>query len=220
MNIMRVFVSWSGGKDSRLALYRAMNRDLKIEFLFSMLSEDASTSRSHDLRREVIEAQAKAVGIPIVFGTSSWEAYEEEFKKVIGNLKSLGVQGGVFGDINLQEHRDWVERVCSNIGVKAIEPLWNEEYDVLLNEFIDAGFEAIIVSTKASLIGAEWIGRPFDWEFIRYLGTRGLDLCGEKGEYHTLVTYGPIFKERIRILEFGKTLKNDRWVLKKLHFIS
>ena len=215
---MLVFVSWSGGKDSCLALHRAIKSGLKIEFLFTMLGEDGAASASHNLRKEVIDAQAKALRIPIVYGKASWEGYEQEFKKVAGNLKSQGLEGGVFGDINLQEHKDWVERVCGDIEIKAFEPLWNEEYDKLLSEFMGAGFEAVIAGVKADLIDAVWMGRPFDWKFISYLRSRGLDLCGEKGEYHTLVTYGPILKERIRILEFSKTLKDDRWVLEKLEF--
>lgn len=215
---MRVFVSWSGGKDSCLALYRALKAGFKIEFLFSMLGEDGLTSRSHGLRKEVLDAQAKAIGIPIVYGKASWDAYEEEFEKVIKDLRSLGIEGGVFGDINLQEHKDWVEKVCKDAKIKAFEPLWDEKYETLLNEFIGNGFEAIIVSTKADFISAKWVGHPFDWKFIEYLRSQDLDLCGEKGEYHTLVTYGPIFQRRMKILESRKAVKDDRWILEILKF--
>src|SRR3990170_4628325 len=109
---MRVFVSWSGGKDSCLALHRAMHNGLEIGFLFTMLSEDGSMSASHWLRKEVLDVQADALGVPIVYGKLSNRTYEEEFKKIFGDQKTQGVQGGVFGDINLQGHRDWVERVC------------------------------------------------------------------------------------------------------------
>lgn len=210
--MVRVFVSWSGGKDSCLALYRAINSGLEIKFLFTMLGEDSSTSASHGLGKEVLDVQAKAIGIPIVYGKASTETYEGELKNIITVQKSRGVEGGVFGDINLQEHRDWIERVCGDIGVKPFFPLWNDDYERLLNEFIGNGFEAIIVSAKTDLITREWIGHAFDWEFIKYLETMGLDLLGEKGEFHTLVTNGPIFKERLRIIKFSKMVKNDQWV--------
>jgi len=213
---MQVFVSWSGGKDSCLSLYRALKDGFKVKFLLNMLGEDGSTSRSHGLRKEVIDAQAKAIGIPIVYGQTSWESYEEEIKKIIKDLKSQGVKGGVFGDLNLPEHKEWVEKVCSDLGIKAFEPLWQERYEKLLNEFMGNGFEAVIVSAKANLIGAEWIGHPFNWVFIEYLRGHRLDLCGEKGEYHTLVTSGPIFQQCIKILESRKTVKNGRHVLEIL----
>lgn len=215
---MRVFVSWSGGKESCLALYRTLKAGFKVDFLFNMLSEDGLISRGHGLRKEVLDAQAKAVGIPIVYGKASWETYEAEFKKKVGELKSLGVEGGVFGDINLQEHKDWVEKFCSDTEIKAFEPLWNEKYETLLSEFIGNRFEAVIVNAKAELIGVEWVGHSFDWKFIEYLKSRCLDLCGENGEYHTLVTYGPIFKHHIEVLENRKTLQNDRWTLEILKF--
>ena len=211
---MRAFVSWSGGKDSCMALHRALKTGHKIDFLFNMLGEDGLTTRGHGLGKEVIDAQASAIGIPIIYGKASWEAYEDEFKKIIENLKDQGMEGGIFGDLNIQEHRDWVEKVCNQVGIKAFEPLWNEKYETLLTEFMDNGFEAIVVSAKAALIGEEWAGHKFDWEFIEYLRSQGLDLCGETGEYHTLVTYGPIFKQRIKILEGRKMMKDDRWVFK------
>lgn len=215
---MKVFVSWSGGKDSSLALYRALKAGFKVGFLFNILNEEGLRSRGHGLRKEVIDAQAKAIGIPIVYGKASWEGYEEEFKRVIKELKNMGIEGGVFGDIDFQEHRDWVEKVCGEVGLKAIEPLWNQKYETLLTEFIDIGFKAFIISVKAELIDPEWVGQPLNWEFIEFLRSREIDLCGENGEYHTLITYGPIFKQRLKIIESNKVKKADRWLLEILEF--
>ncbi len=215
---MKVFVSWSGGKDSSLALYRALKAGFKVGFLFNILNEEGLRSRGHGLRKEVIDAQAKAIGIPIVYGKASWEGYEEEFKRIIKELKNMGIEGGVFGDIDFQEHRDWVEKVCGEVGLKAIEPLWNQKYETLLTEFIDIGFKAFIISVKAELIDPEWVGQPLNWEFIEFLRSREIDLCGENGEYHTLITYGPIFKQRLKIIESNKVKKADRWLLEILEF--
>jgi len=210
---MRVFISWSGGKDSCLALHRTLSADLKVEFLFSMFGEEGIRSRGHGLRKEIIKAQSKALGIPIIYGNASWEDYEVEFKRVMKKLKEKGIEGGVFGDIDLQEHRDWVERVCSEVELKAFEPLWNQKYEMLLQEFIQSGFEGIIVSAKADLISENWIGHPLNWKFIEYLKKQNIDLCGEDGEYHTLTTNGPIFQRRIEILASKKVMKADRWFL-------
>ncbi len=215
---MRVFVSWSGGKDSCLALHSAVRTDFKIEFLFSMFDEDGIRSRGHGLRKEIIEAQSKALGIPIIYGNASWEDYEDEFKRVMKNLKEKGIEGGIFGDIDLQEHRDWVERVCGEVGLNAFEPLWNQKYETLLNEFIKSGFEAIIVSIKTNQIDESWIGQPLNQEFVEYLKKQNIDLCGENGEYHTLMTNGPIFQQRIEILSSKKIMKADRWFLEIENF--
>ena len=215
---MRVFVSWSGGKDSCLALYKALTIGLQVEYVFTMLGEDGIKSRGHGLKKDIIETQSKALGIPIVFGNASWEDYEVEFKRLMKTLKEKGIEGGVFGDIDLQEHRDWVERVCGEIGFKAFEPLWNQKYEVLLSEFIQSGFEAIVVSAKADLISENWIGHPLNWEFIEYLKRHNIDLCGEDGEYHTFVTNGPIFHYDIEIIESKKVMSADRWLLEIENF--
>ena len=180
-----------------------------------MLNENGLASRSHGLRREIIDTQANAIGIPIVYGKATWEAYEQEFKRIIKDLKKLGVEGGVFGDLNLPEHKEWVENVCGEAGLKALEPLWNERYETLLNEFLDNNFEALIVSGEKE----EWIGRQFNREFIEQLRDQNIDLCGEKGEYHTLVTGGPLFKQRIKVLKTNKKREDNRSILEIIKFI-
>ena len=118
-----------------------------------------------------------------------------------GSIEQEGVVGGIFGDIDLDEHREWVERVCGELGIEAVEPLWNRKSEDVLTDFIAAGFEAIIVSAKAELIDKDWIGRRVDRDFLQYLQAKNIDVCGENGEYHTLVINGPLFKRRIEIIE-------------------
>ncbi|MHC1625542.1 MAG: Dph6-related ATP pyrophosphatase [Methermicoccaceae archaeon] len=206
---MKVFVSWSSGKDSTLALYRALNMGFEVEYLLTMLDENGLWSRGHGLKKEVLDAQAKALGIPILYGKASWEGYEEEFKKLIRELQEIGIEGGVFGDISLQEHKDWVDRVCEDAQIKAFEPLWQEDYDNLLGEFMDSGFEAIIVSTRADLVDGEWMGHRLDRPFIEYIRNQNLDICGEDGEYHTLVTDGPIFNYPVNVVQGDVNLLED-----------
>lgn len=206
---MHTFVSWSGGKDSCLAYCRALKLGLDISFLFTMLEENGLRSRSHGVPVEVLKQQAESLGVPIVFGKASWKEYEGEFRKVLKELKhSEGVEGGVFGDINLPEHKAWVEKVCNGVGVSAFEPLWNENYEKLFSEFLDSGFEAIIVNVKAGLVGEEWLGQRISWEFRDHLKNLKIDLFGENGEYHSLTVYGPTFKKRIRILKSQKTFRD------------
>lgn len=210
---MSMFVSWSGGKESCLACYKAMQAGSTISHLLNFVDEAGRRSRSHGLRVELLRAQSEALGIPILQKPTTWETYELEFKKSVSELKRAGVEGGIFGDIDLQVHREWVERVCGEIGIKCILPLWCMKREEILDEFISAGFEAIVVAVKADLLGVEWLGCKVNGEFLRELRQQNIDLCGEGGEYHTFVVDGPIFKKRINIVESIKMLWNGRWIL-------
>ena len=212
---MKVFISWSGGKETSLSCYRVMQKeDTKVSCLLNMVSEDGGHSRSHGVNSALLKLQAEAMGIPIVQRKTTWRTYEEEFKKAVLDFKRQDIRAGVFGDIDLQEHRDWVERVCKEIGIQPILPLWKRKREELLKEFIGAGFKAIVVATNAHLLGEEWLGRKIDKEFIEELKTlRNIDLCGEKGEYHTFVTSGPLFKKRIKISKSRRRFKKGRWFL-------
>ena len=213
---MRVVASWSGGKESCFACYKAMSQGFKVSHLLNFISEDVGRCMSHGLDSRLIRAQAQAIEIPVVQRKITWDTYEREFKKAIRELKQMGVKGAVFGDIDLPEHRDWVGRVCRELDIEPIEPLWGADPERILTDFIDGGFEAIVVRVKADLPG-EWLGRKVDESFVKELRKRknesNFHILGEAGEYHTFATNGPMFKRRIRILEGDKVLKNGYWSL-------
>lgn len=212
---MKVFVSWSGGKDSALACYNAMKSGrVEVAYLLNMLSEDGIHSRSHNLTAGMLKAQAAAMGVAMVQRSAQWQKYEEGFKAALLKFKEEGLQSGVFGDIDLQVHRDWVEKVCSDTGLRALLPLWQRTRDALMEEFISAGFKAIIVVTNREFMGEEWLGRTIDKEFVRDLKAKGgVDLCGEKGEYHSFVYDGPIFKKPVDFVMGKKIMKDKHWFL-------
>ncbi|MDI6735175.1 MAG: diphthine--ammonia ligase [bacterium] len=212
---MKAFCCWSGGKDSALSVYRILqNPAIEITHLLNMLAEDGNYSRSHGLHTELLRAQSMALCIPVVQGKTTRETYEQEFKKVVLGLKKEDVEAGIFGDIDLQVHRDWVERVCSETGITPILPIWKGDREALINEFIDAGFKTIVVSTNTNRLGKEWLGRQIDKEFVAELKALGnIDLCGEDGEYHSFVYDGPIFKEPVNFTVGEKVLKGNRWFL-------
>ena len=213
---MKVFVSWSGGKDSVLACYRMMqDSDIEVAYLVNMMTEDGKYSRSHGLSVAVLRAQAAAVGIPLIQRAASWKDYEKEFKSVLTELKNKGVEAGIFGDIDLESHREWVERVCRETGLKAFLPLWNEKRELLLEEFIGAGFKSRIVVTDEAVLGAEWLGCEIDQDFLEKIKTvPHVDPCGEKGEYHTFVYDGPIFRNPVAVHESEQLSIEKRWVSK------
>ena len=212
-----VFTSWSGGKDCCLACYRAVARGLKVRYLANMVAEDGKRSYSHGLAPRVLEAQAQAIGIPLIQRRARRDNYEAEFKKMLLSLKEEGVSGGVFGDIDLDEHRRWIERVCGDVAVTPYLPLWGEEQEKLLKDFISLGFTAIVVAAKAELFDREWLGRKVDRDFLDHLEvlkeTKEVTPCGEAGEYHTLVVDGPLFERRLEILRSRRVLREGRWFL-------
>jgi diphthine-ammonia ligase len=202
--------SWSGGKDSCFACYLALAQGYKISHLVNFISQEFKRVSFHGTEARLIQLQSQAIGIPLLQKETTRDGYEQEFKQAVRSLLPSGIKGMVFGDIYLQEHKDWVERVCADLGIEAVEPLWNKSTEEILTNFIDDGFEAVIVSAQAKLIDADWIGRRVDRSFMEHLKAKNIDLCGENGEYHTLVVNGPLFKRGIEITE-SKTIKRDNY---------
>jgi diphthine-ammonia ligase len=217
---MQVFTSWSGGKDSCFACYKAGASGLKVRYLANMISEDGKRSWSHGQSAELLQVQSKALGIPLIQRWTTRENYETEFINMLRNLRQEGINGGVFGDIDFNEHRQWIERVCREAGITPHLPLWEQSQDKIMRDFIDLGFESVVVAAKADLFGEEWVGRKVDLDFLSYIyelkQTKDVTPCGEAGEYHTFVTYGPLFKQRIEILETSKVLRKGCWFLEIL----
>lgn len=213
----KVFVSWSGGKESCFTCYRAIASGLEVNYLFNMATEGGAHSRTHGLSSRILQLQSQAIDIPLVQRQATWQSYENEFKKMAGELKQEGIEGGVFGDIDLEEHREWVERVCREAGITPHQPLWGQSQAEILRDFVDSGFETIVVATRADTLGEEWLGRKIDADFVEQITemskTQAVTPCGETGEYHTLVVDGPLFKQRMEITEARKMLRNDHWFL-------
>lgn len=206
--------SWSGGKDSTLACARAMERGYEVTGIANFISDDYRRVRFHGTEAHLIGLQAELAGLRLYQSETSAAGYEEDFKAAVRERVTEGFKGMVFGDIYLDEHRQWVERVCAEVGIEPLEPLWDEPTLRLLGEFLERGFTAVIVSGMKEFIDKEWIGRELDREFVEHMkGKPGADPCGEKGEYHTFVTGGPIFKGSIEIKEQEVIERNGFWLL-------
>jgi diphthine-ammonia ligase len=207
---MKVVASWSGGKDSCFATYKAIQEGFNVSQLLIMMS-DKSTSNFHMISSELLDAQSQAIGIPIVKQITTPDTYEQDFKKALMQMKAKGMDGLVTGDIyDVALHEaGWLDRICEEVGLKLIKPLWHRDTQQVLNEFINEGFKATVVRVKNELLGMEWLGREVNKEFYNDLLKLGtVDPCGERGEYHTFVTDGPLFKKQIKILESKKTTLN------------
>ena len=207
---MKVVASWSGGKDSCFATYKAIQEGFNVSQLLIMMS-DKSKSNFHMISSELLDAQSQAIGIPIVKQITTPDTYEQDFKKALMQMKVKGMDGLVTGDIyDVALHEaGWLDRICEEVGLKLIKPLWHRDTQQVLNEFINEGFKATVVRVKNELLGMEWLGREVNKEFYNDLLKLGtVDPCGERGEYHTFVTDGPLFKNKIEILETKKTTLN------------
>ena len=210
---MNYISSWSGGKDSCLACYKAILEGCNVSHLVNFISREYKRVSFHGTEAELVRLQTEAIGIALLQKETTKDGYEQEFKEAVRSLSRNGIRGMVFGDIYLEEHKAWVERVCGELEIEAVEPLWGRNSEEVLSDFIDAGFEAVIVSAQSKFIGEEWIGRQVDKDFIEYLKDKNIDVCGENGEYHTLVINGPIFDKRIEIIESRTIKRNGYWFL-------
>jgi diphthine-ammonia ligase len=209
-----VFCSWSGGKDSAFALHVAATAGAVPRQLISMMIEGGERSRSHGVSRTVLAAQAGAVGLPIEFGAASWSGYEAEFLRVLeATIGGGGPTLGVFGDIDMEEHRHWVERVCGLAGAEACLPLWQRSREQLMEEVLAAGFEAVIVAVRDGVLPAELLGRTIDSALVAEIVAAGADAAGENGEFHTLVVDGPLFGHRLEVELAERSLRDGVWFL-------
>jgi uncharacterized protein (TIGR00290 family) len=191
-------VSWSGGKDCCLALHRARAAGLDIRILVAMFDESGERTRSHGVPRGIMQAQADALGIELVAPSASWADYERVFVETLTDLAVRDVSDVLFGDIDLQPHREWEEKVCAAAGVRPHLPLWQENRQALAGEILGLGYRAVVVCTDGRWLGAEWCGRAYDRAFIASLPD-GVDVCGENGEFHTFVTDGPPFRRPVPV---------------------
>lgn len=203
--------SWSGGKDSCFALMKAIATGYSPTVLLNVMNEEGKISRSHGIPKHILNAQADAMQLPIYTINSSWADYEVNFTGTLQLLKNeYDLNYAVFGDIDLQVHRDWEEKVCANAGLQALLPLWQQDRKQLLIQMLESGIETMIVSCNNTM-GESFLGKMLTKEIIPELESLGVDVCGENGEFHTLVVNCPLFKCRIKVLVSNKIQHNNYW---------
>ncbi|WP_043633307.1 diphthine--ammonia ligase [Nonomuraea candida] len=207
----RFFTSWSGGKDSAIALHHAVRDGGIPELLITMMTETGERSRSHGLSRDLLTAQAQALGIPVRFAAATWADYEDTFQKTVSGAVQEGLHIGVFGDMDIESHREWVVSTCARAGAAAELPLWGRERAGLMAELVAEGFQAVLVAVREPLLSPDLLGQVIDRDMIRHFGEAGVDLAGEKGEYHTVVVDGPIFRRPLPVTLGEKVLRDGVW---------
>jgi uncharacterized protein (TIGR00290 family) len=212
----KVLISWSGGKDSALALYELMKTsDCEVIALLTTVNEDYDRVSLHGVRSSLLEHQAGSLNLPIekvmVYKDISEESYESKMREVLVRHQAKGVEAVVFGDVFLESVRDRRMEKLSQISMKAIFPLWGKSTNELAERFVELGFKAIIVFIDTHVLDKQFIGREYDQEFFAELPT-DIDPCGENGEFHTFVYDGPIFSRPIQH-ELGEVVLREKRLL-------
>jgi uncharacterized protein (TIGR00290 family) len=196
------FMNWSGGKDSALCLYKALqSNQYNIECLLTNVNASHNRISMHGVRRSLLEAQAASIGIPLqtieLPEQPTMEEYEKMMMKKLHQLKSSGNNTAIFGDIFLEDLKQYREQKLKQLNIDCIFPLWKMDTTELIKEFIASGFKAIVVCVNEKDLDKSFCGRIIDESFINDLPSN-VDVCGENGEFHSFVFDGPIFKQPVR----------------------
>jgi uncharacterized protein (TIGR00290 family) len=208
----RSIFNWSGGKDSALSLYHCLNdKDIEIRYLLTTLSEKYKRISMHGVRKELLQLQAKNIGIEMkevyLPEAASLEIYDGIMKKAFDGFTEEGIEYSIFGDIFLEDLKKYREDRLAEVLMKGLFPLWKRSSTEILKEFIGLGFKTVIVCVNDKYLDKSFAGRVIDKDFLNDL-PENVDPCGENGEFHTFVFDGPIFKKKIDY-ELGELVRRE-----------
>jgi uncharacterized protein (TIGR00290 family) len=211
----RVIMSWSGGKDSALALAAILNTgQYEIASLLTIVTKDYDRISMHGVRRTLLRQQAEALGLQLeeveISKDTTSEEYESYMTQALSKYKRRGVNSVVVGDIFLEDVRKYREDKLGLLDMHGIFPIWKVDTRELVAGFIRSGFRAITTCVDTKVLGMEFVGREIDNEFLSELPA-GVDQCGENGEYHSFVYDGPFFNRRIEFTIGEKVLRENRF---------
>ena len=208
----RVLLSWSGGKDSCLALYEIQRTpDIRVQALLTTVTRDFDRISMHGVRRVLLEMQATSLGVALHEIFISRGATNEEYESTMGAALSAYHRQGIdlvaFGDLFLEDVRAYRERLLARHGMAGLYPIWKRDTSRLIREFIQLGFKTVVVCVDPARLDSSFVGRVIDDEFLAQLPAQ-VDPCGENGEFHTFVFDGPIFEDEVKF-SFGEIVYRD-----------
>ncbi len=205
----KAILSWSGGKDSTMALYEVRRAGAwEIQGLLTTITRDYDRVCMHGVRTALLEQQAAALGLPLdkvyLDADGSQEAYEAKMQTYLAAWRERGIQAVIFGDLFLQDVRQYRERNLAQAGIEPVFPLWGQDTRALAERFLHAGFQAIITCVDLQALAQGFVGRRYDRSFLADLPPNA-DPCGERGEFHSFVYDGPLFRSPI-LFQMGRTV--------------
>ena len=210
MHKPKAIFSWSGGKDSSYALYKVLQENTyEVMYLLTTVNQQVKRISMHGVRELLLQQQAESIGIPLItleIHEDSNAHYEQQMSEVLTRAKSEGINCVIFGDIFLENLRQYREDNMAKIHMKAVFPLWKRDTTELLTDFLTLGFKTITCCVNDGYLPEEWVGREIDEHFLKELPLN-VDACGENGEYHTFCYAGPLFKKRIAFTVGEKVYK-------------
>lgn len=201
-------MSFSGGKDSTLALYRMIKRGYIPVALLTAVKKNEDESWTHGLNHNLLKQISESLNVPLIKAECNVCDYEKTFEKMLLVAKDMGATICAYGDIDIKHHKQWGVDRCEVAKMKAEFPLWQESREELVYEFIDSGFTTIINKVNLNNLGEEFLGKKLTREVVNDIKKAGSDPCGENGEYHTFVIDGPLFKKTIDFKISGKVIDN------------
>ena len=199
---MEFAASFSGGKDSTLAIKRMIDRGHRIVSIIVSTREDKKLSWTHNIEREYFKKAADILRCDVIFTDTSVDDYEKNFEEALMESKKLGAQCCVFGDIDIVEHLKWNKERCVNAGIECIHPLLFEDRNKIVDEFLSSSIDAEIIKVDEKIMDSEFEGKRFNQEFVDEIKFMGIDACGENGEFHT----------RIDLESLRKSLSNEVYI--------
>jgi len=210
-----VLLSWSGGKDSAFALHEVLkNKRFEVAALLQTVTRDYRRSSMHGVRRILLKRQARSVGIPLeeiqISKNITSEEYARVMRKVLKKHLAGGISSVVFGDVFLEDVRKYREKNLSELGMKAVFPIWQRDSAQLARSFIKLGFKAITTCVDGKFLDKTFVGRQFDERFLSEL-PKSTDPLGENGEFHSFVYDGPLLRERVRFKKGAIVLRDGRF---------
>ncbi|MBA2692700.1 MAG: diphthine--ammonia ligase [Rubrobacter sp.] len=214
-----VIVSWSGGKDGCMALRKILEDErYSVKALLTTVTESYDRVSMHGVRRELLARQAASLGLPlrevVIPKSASNEIYEARMGEALAEFRARGVEAVVFGDLFLEDIREYREAQLAKADMCGIFPVWGNDTSEFADEFIERGFRAVVVCLDPSKLDESFAGRSFDKEFLEDLPS-GSDPCGENGEFHTFVHEAPIFERSVEF-DIGETLERDGFLFTDL----
>lgn len=202
--------AWSGGKDSAFCLYQVLlENEYEVAFLLTTLNLASKQISMHGVKEELLDLQSNSIGIPqlkVWIDEDSFSSYEQKMSEMLLKIKAQGIEHVIFGDIFLDDLREYRVNSLKKLNMHAIFPLWKKDTRLLIQNFIDSGFKTLTCCTNDAFFNEEWVGINIDKGFIDNLPCN-VDPCGENGEYHTFCYAGPIFSKEINIVIGEKTYR-------------
>lgn len=190
---MEFVMSYSGGKDSALALYRMIEEGHTPVALLTTVNRDQERSWFHGIGDSLLQAVSESLHIPLLACVCTADNYNQSFEESLKKARELGAEACVFGDIDIEEHKSWDQDRCRHAGLRRVLPLWQQSREELVYEALRAGFRAKIKIVNGSKLDPSYLGQDLSLPLLAKMKEAGVDICGENGEYHTFVYDGPIF---------------------------